>query len=176
MTTGRKGAARILRTPRALVVARYEECVLGMVAGAQRARLSPVQRLAIDSLAAHPTRVVLETRLKRSGADYRRIADAAVLAAFAASPGERPGGRGDEDEPGRSLSDRAESIAADVYGCLLDGRAPTGRAGARRRGMVGRKRSGNDPETVRKRRRRRRSLVGRRARRSSRRSRARRSP
>ena len=75
-----------LRTPRALVVARYEECVLGMVAGAQRARLSPVQRLAIDSLKSHPMRVVLETRFKRSGADYRRIADAAVLAAFAASP------------------------------------------------------------------------------------------
>ena len=151
VTTGRKGAARILRTPRALVVARYEECVLGMVAGAQRARLSPVQRLAIDSLAAHPTRVVLETRLKRSGADYRRIADAAVLAAFAASPwANAPGGFGDEDEPGRSLSDRAESIAADVYGCLLDGRAPTGpgRLGASARGGWP---AGNGLETIQKR-------------------------
>ena len=143
VTNGRRGAARILRTPRALVVARYEECVLGMVAGAQRARLSPVQRLAVDSLATHPTRVVLETRLKRSGADYRRIADAAVLAAFAASPWANAnasyggnwgngayniGGNGDGNEASTewSLSDCAESIAADVYGCLLDGRAPTG--------------------------------------------------
>ena len=140
VASGRKGAARILRTPRALVVARYEECVLGMVAGAQRARLSPVQRLAIDSLKSHPMRVVLETRLKRSGADYRRMADAAVLAAFAASPWASvtegngvDGGMGDEtNEPRWSLSDCAESIAADVYGCLLDGRAPTGPAGTSR--------------------------------------------
>ena len=83
---------------------------------------------------AHPMRVVLETRLKRSGADYRRMADAAVLAAFAASPWASVtegngvnGGMGDEtNEPRWSLSDCAESIAADVYGCLLDGRAPTG--------------------------------------------------
>jgi hypothetical protein len=122
---GRVGALKILKTPRALVVARYEEATLGAVAGAQRARLTPAQRLAVDALATHPQRRVLETRLKRSGSDYKRMADAAVLSAFAASPWASFGHIGDVPLE----ADEAESVAADVYGCLLDGRAPTGPTG-----------------------------------------------
>ncbi len=122
---GRVGALKILKTPRALVVARYEEATLGAVAGAQRARLTPAQRLAVDALATHPQRRVLETRLKRSGSDYKRMADAAVLSAFAASPWASFGNIGDVPLE----ADEAESVAADVYGCLLDGRAPTGPTG-----------------------------------------------
>ena len=55
----------------ALVVATYEDVRAGMVAGAQRppgSRPSNARRFFLAAV----TRVVLETRLKRSGADYRR--------------------------------------------------------------------------------------------------------
>jgi hypothetical protein len=53
------------------------------------------------------------------------MADAAVLSAFAASPWASFGHIGDVPLE----ADEAESVAADVYGCLLDGRAPTGPTG-----------------------------------------------
>ena len=111
-------ALAALATPRARVVAEYEETALGLVADAQRARLTPAQTVTVDAIARHPLARRLRGRLAAASVDPRRMARAAIAAAFAAS-----GWSAAHDAPlDPEETDRA---AEDVLGCLLDGTPPT---------------------------------------------------
>ena len=111
-------ALAALATPRARVVAEYEEAALGLVADAQRARFTPAQTVTVDAIARHPLARRLCGRLAAAGVDSRRMARAAIAAAFAAS-----GWSAAHDAP--LDPEETDRCAEDVLGCLLDGTPPT---------------------------------------------------
>ena len=114
----RRRRRRALRaTPRARVVAEYEEAALGLVADAQRARFTPAQTVTVDAIARHPLARRLCGRLAAAGVDSRRMARAAIAAAAAS------GWSAAHDAP--LDPEETDRCAEDVLGCLLDGTPPT---------------------------------------------------
>ena len=116
---GRSRAEAASRTPRAVLVAKYEETALRLIGAAQSARLTSAQRVTADAIARHPRMRELEARLTAAGTDPRGMARVAVVAAFAASAWAAP-----HEAP---LDPRdVDAASADVFGLLLEGRRPTG--------------------------------------------------
>ena len=107
----------------------------GWSPGAARRALASQRRRRLD--ASHPARGARDP-FKGAARITGGWADGGARGVRGGPWAAPEGGRGWADKPGWSLSDCAESIAADVYGCLLDGRAPTGPAGR-----------GGRPETTR---------------------------
>ena len=117
----RRAGFKALQTPRAGgLVAAYEEAALELAADAQRGRLTSHQAFVVDRLCAHELFVThLVPRLKetRAAEDPERVARAAVVAAFAASPWARRGALGADAET-------VDRVAEDVFACLLRGVPP----------------------------------------------------
>jgi hypothetical protein len=117
----RRAGFKALQTPRAGgLVAAYEEAALELAADAQRGRLTSHQAFVVDRLCAHELFVThLVPRLKetRAAEDPERVARAAVVAAFAASPWARRGALGADAET-------VDRVAEDVFACLLHGVPP----------------------------------------------------
>ena len=116
----RRAGFEALQTPRAVVVAAYEEAALELAADAQRGRLTSRQAFVVDRLCAHERFAKhLVPRLKetRAAEDPERVARAAVVAAFAASPWARRGALGADAET-------VDRVAEDVFACLLRGVPP----------------------------------------------------
>jgi hypothetical protein len=93
---------------------------LELAADAQRGRLTSHQAFVVDRLCAHELFVThLVPRLKetRAAEDPERVARAAVVAAFAASPWARRGALGADAET-------VDRVAEDVFACLLHGVPP----------------------------------------------------
>ena len=119
----RRAGFEALRAPRAVIVAAYEEAALELAADAQRGRLTSHQALVVDRLCAHERFAKhLVPRLKetRAAEDPERVARAAVVAAFAASPWARRGALGADAET-------VDRVAEDVFACLLHGVPPRNR-------------------------------------------------
>ena len=117
----RRAGFKALQTPRAGgLVAAYEEAALELAADAQRGRLTSHQAFVVDRLCAHERfakHLVPRLNETRAAEDPERVARAAVVAAFAASPWARRGALGADAET-------VDRVAEDVFACLLHGVPP----------------------------------------------------